>query len=63
MAEKEAPIGIVGVGVRVGPFVVAPVVSAPLEDARLQGHRVEAHEKDAQTETGFEGAMRPQAVS
>ena len=63
MTEEEAPIGVVGVGIRVGPFVVAPVIPAPLENARLQGHRVEAHEEDAQTETGFKRTMRPQAVS
>ena len=63
MTEEEAPIGVVGVGIRVGPFVVAPVIPAPLKNARLQGHCVEAHEEDAQTETGLEGAMRPQAMS
>ncbi len=60
---EETPICVVGVGIRVRPFVVAPVIPAPLKDARLQGHSVEAHEKDAQTEASFEGAMRPQAMS
>lgn len=57
MREKEAPFGVVRVGVGFGEFVVHSVVPTPLVNVILERHYVEKSQNDSEGKLGFVSSM------